>query len=170
MDNTTTLLIKRSWSDEETLAMTAIGFEVDTRGYYVPTNWLEKSNNGQGYLTLAKRFDAEFNELFYQAFSSTEGMQISVAANHIENPFSVFVQQVIELNSDDIKNFQQFGDFLGLQYGILLEISGSEDNLNTIVKINNEVILEAPKDTENLELQIVYLALTALKNKLKNNG
>lgn len=164
----TTLLIKRSWTDDETSAMTALGFELDTRGYYVPKNWLERHNSGQGYLTLTKRFDGEFNELFYQAFSSTTGMQISVAANHIENPFQVFIQRVEELNSDDIRNFQQFGEFL-TQHNIILDVSPSPDNLNTIVKIDDDVVLNVPADTADLELQIVYLALTVLKNKLKQS-
>lgn len=144
-------MITQEWTVEESTLIEGLGFSLNKRGHYT------RGGDSLKDLTLCKRLDAEFNELFYQAYNPT-GLVINLAINHIDNSLINFIESV-KAELEDKFDFEKLQDHLLEKHKTIIELTDEGESL--ILKINNIVIRKFFKWEG--ELEIVYCLLYNLK-------
>lgn len=144
-------MITQDWTVEESKAIEEIGFSLNKRGHYT------FGGDSLKDLTLAKRLDAEFNEMFYQAYNPT-GLIINIAINHIENSFDNFLTSV-RSELEDKFDFEKLQEYLLKKHNCKIELV--EENEVILLKINGSDIRKFQKWEG--EIDILYCLLYNLK-------
>ena len=93
-------MVTQEWTEQERATIESMGYVLNFKNYYTKDD-----------LTLSKRLDLEFNELFYQAYNAT-GMQINIPAYRVAEPFEVYIASINDLSSEEIINLDKLLEWL----------------------------------------------------------
>jgi hypothetical protein len=150
-------MVTQEWLENEINAIEELGFTLNFKGYFV------RKVDGI-ILTLTKRLDVEFNELYYQAYNDN-GLQVHIPAYRVEDAFNVFIESLKEdLINNDITSFQKLQKHLAKK-NIVLDFVEGEDGTYTVQFNGLEYIITNVSEIE-LENKILYLIINSYKDKI----
>lgn len=136
-------MVTQEWESEEMSILTSLGFVLNFKGFFVKDN-----------LTLTKRLDVEFKELYYQVYKTDTGLIINIPSYQVEDGFSLFLESLQEQLSDQISNLDKLLTWLKLK------------NVECVIQdesilFNNETY-KIEKDSD-IEKTILYLTINLIK-------
>lgn len=141
-------MVVQEWSESEIEAIKALGFVLNFKNYFVKDK-----------LTLTKRLDLEFNEMFYQAYDDN-GMQINIPAYRVSNAFESYMASLNDLLTVEIINFDKLMEWCNSNNMPCTIETDKKNNRYVINFANKEYILDSLD--YDVERHVLYLVINKL--------
>lgn len=141
------------WTNDEIETLEYLGFVLNFKGFFTKDD-----------LTLTKRLDQEFNELYYSAYHKTNGLISNVPAYRIDDPFESFSNEIrsmlIDADINDLNGLIEWLNEINTEIG--LSIVDKQDGTSDI-NFSNKIITVA---NDNVEKTVLYLTINLLIKNL----
>ncbi len=140
-------MITQEWNNEESAAISKLGFTLNFKGYFVRDN-----------ITLTKRLDVEFNELYYQAFRKEEGLTINIPAYRVNTPFEDFLDTLKDVLAITVEEeIDSLEKLIGWLESVNVKCSYEKVEDGYVVNFNN--VSQNLPNYADIEKTILYLTI-----------
>lgn len=134
------------WTSDEKSQLENLGYDLNFKGFFIKNE-----------ITLSKRLDPEFNELYYSAHHVKNGLVANVPAYRVDDGFISFYNEVVKLSeSGGIFDMEQLVKWLNINK---IEYFLQDQDGKTEITFNKEKYLV---DTLDIEKTVLYLTINLL--------